>query len=213
MALKTRSKDSNGTYLKIFGGKIVQERTENFSSDNEVKVRENKLGKKVYYVEYDSVSGKLVHAEMRHIEDFGADVIELSIKDGIDNYQLSLNVNSRYGQSFMARMLAIDLDKPIEIIPYAFENKEGKKISGLNVHQNGQKINSLYTKDDPNGLPEAKQIRKGKELKWDFTDQTNFYYDKFEEFAAKFPEKSTDVHTEAVTTVFEDDIEEDELPF
>jgi hypothetical protein len=212
MALKTRNKGSNGTYLKIFGGKIVEERQENFTSDNEVKVRENKLGNKVYYVEYDSVSGKLVNAEMRHVEQINADVLELTIKDGIDNYLLSLNVDSRYGKSFMARMLGIDLDKPIEILPYDFENKEGKKISGLNIYQDGQKINSLYTKENPNGLPEAKQVRKGKEIKWDFTDQVNFYYDKFEEFAAKFPDKpATEAHEEV--SVFAEEIEDDELPF
>lgn len=213
MGLKTRSKDSNGTYLKIFGGKIVQERSENFTSDNEVKVRENKNGNKVYYVEYDSVSGKLVHAEMKHIEKISADVIELLLKDGIDSYQLTLSVDSRYGQSFMARMLALDLNEEVEIIPYAFENKEGKKVSGLNIKQNGEKVNSLYTKDSPNGMPEAKQVRKGKEIKWDFTDQTNFYYDKFEEFAAKFP-KQGDVHSsKEEVTDFDDDISDDELPF
>lgn len=213
MALKTRNKGSNGTYLKIFGGKIVEERQENFTSENEVKVRENKLGNKVYYVEYDSVSGKLVNAEMRHVEKISADVLELTIKDGIDNYQLSLNVDSRYGKSFMARMLGIDLDKPIEILPYDFENKEGKKISGLNIYQDGQKINSLYTKENPNGLPEAKQVRKGKEIKWDFTDQVNFYYDKFEEFAAKFPEKPAAAEVHEEVSVFAEEIEDDELPF
>lgn len=213
MGLKTRDKGSNGTYLKIFGGKIVQERSEMFTSDNEVLVRENKNGNKVYYVEYDSVSGKLTKAEMKHIEQISADVIELVLKDGIDTYKLTLNVDSRYGQSFMARMLAIDLDKEVEIIPYAFENKEGKKVSGLNVKQNGEKINSLYTKDAPNGLPEAKQVRKGKEIKWDFTDQTNFYYDRFEEFAAKFPDQPAEaIHAEAVGA-FDEDISDDELPF
>lgn len=212
MALKTRKSAGGKTFLKIFGGKIVQENSKPFDTEMELKERENKNGAKVYYIEYDSVAGMLTHADIRHVEQLGADVLELTISDRPESYVLSMGVDTRFAKSFMTRMLNLDLAKPVEIAPYSFEDKEGKKVSGLVLYQDEQKVQPLYTRETPNGMPDAKQVRKGKEIKWDFTDQTNFLYDEFEKFKAMFPEQE-ESYSPAAALAVEDDEEIDDLPF
>jgi len=216
MSLNKRTASSGKTFLKIFGGKIVQESSKKFTTDEELKERENKSGNVVYYVEYDSLSGLIVGATIRNVEALNADFLELDIVDVVEQYRLSIPIDSRFAQSFMYRMLNLDLSKPVEIVPYTFESKEGKKVSGLNLFQDGEKVAPLYTREVPNGLPEAKQVRKGREVKWDFTDQTNFLYDEFEKFKEMLPERAPEVATSSKSNTFEvadDDDAFDDLPF
>lgn len=210
MSLNTR-KSSGGTYLKIYGGKIVRESSKPFESDDPVKERENKNGNKVYYTEYDSVSGKLLGAVIESVESLGLEVIHLSLQDGPEYYTLSIPADGRFGKSFMMRAPNLDLSKEVEIVPYSFSDKDGKKVAGLNVFQSGSKVMPAYTKENPNGLPDARQVRKGKEIKWDFTDQTNFLYDEFEKFSASFPKKTEQEPVKVNTAAEEDDF--DDLPF
>lgn len=215
MSLNKRAASSGKTFLKIFGGKIVQESSKKFATNEELKERENKNKSTVYYVEYDSLTGLIVGADIRDVEALGADFLELEIVDVVERYKLSMPINSRFAQTFMQRMLALDLSKPVEIVPYSFESKEGKKISGLNLFQDGEKVAPLYTKENPNGMPEAKQIRKGKEMTWDFTEQLNFLYDEFEKFKKGLPEVVPE-QAVAKTNTFEiadDDDAFDDLPF
>lgn len=214
MSLNNRRPSSGHvTYLKIFNGKIVRESDKTFASELELKDRENKTGRKVYYVEYDSISGIITHAEMKHIDALGIDFIALTIKDGPDTYNLSIGAQDKYGKTFMMRMMNIDINKEVDITPYSFEDKEGKKVAGVNIYQNGEKLPSLYTREVPNGLPEAKQVRKGKEMKWDFTDQLNFLYDQFDVFKAKFPEVEPETARQPVSAPAAESEDYDDLPF
>lgn len=214
MSLNKRTKSSNSTFLKIFGGKIVQESSKPFETEETLKERENKNGTKVYYVEYDSVSGNIRSADIKHIESLAIDIIELEIVDVVERYVLSIPVDSRFGKSFMMRMMNIDLDKPVEIVPYSFTDKEDKKVSGLNIFQDGEKLAPVYTRDNPNGLPDAKQVRKGKETKWDFTDQMNFLYDEFDKFKEAIPVVAESPKATAAVEDFDTESEDfDDLPF
>lgn len=213
MALKTKS-SSQGVYLKIFGGKIVRESSQPWETDEKLLSRETKEGKKVYYTQYDSISGKITRANIKTIEAFNIDMLELDLVDVVERYSLSFPADGRFGKSFMTRMLNIDLASEVEIVPYSFEDKEGKRVSGLNIFQNGKKLDPSYTREKPNGLPEAKQVRKGKETKWDFTDQLNFLYDQFDKFKDIIPKPLEPTEQKVVS--FADDAadnEFDDLPF
>ena len=212
MGLKQRQ-STGKNFLKIFDGKIVKESKQPFESDLPIKERENKNGDKVYYVEYDMLGGKLSNADIRRVESLDTDILELHVDDFPDSYVLSIGVETRFGRSFLTRMLNLDLNKEMEIAPYSFKDKEGKQVSGLVIYQDGEKVMPVYTKEEPNGMPDAKKIRKGKDDKWDFTDQTNFLYDEFDKFKTKFP-KSTAAAAPAATAVEISEEEEfDDLPF
>lgn len=200
MSLNNKTRSGNRKFLKIFSGKIVQE----FSTPQtgeEVKKRVNKVGNEVYYYEYDSISGNITDANIRTIDSLSIDIIELDIQDVTERYTLSIPVNSRFGKSFMVKMLNIDVNQQVEIAPYSFLDKEGKQVSGVTLYQGTDrtKVESLYSRDNPNGMPEAKKIRKGKVETWDFTDQTNFLYDEFNKFASTIPKTESAVLENPVT--------------
>jgi hypothetical protein len=75
------------------------------------------------------------------------------------------------------------------IRPYDFEDADGKRVAGVTVQQNGQKIASQYTKDNPNGMPEPgrKKSRSG-ETTWDFSAQLDFLWERLLEFCATVEE-------------------------
>ena len=52
---------------------------------------------------------------------------------------------SRYLGSFLEKLVNIDLNEPVEISPYNFEDeKTGKKITGISVKQDDVKVESAY---------------------------------------------------------------------
>ena len=155
MGLITREGKKN--YLTIFDGKIASktDKAEYERSQTQpdmgysVITRENKNGVVVYERHYDALEGVISNATIQDGK-FGRN-IELEITDVDERYHLQMGLESRYASDFMNRFPSVDLDSVINISPFSFENDEGKKITGVSLKQNGEKIEKNYTKDNPNG--------------------------------------------------------------
>lgn len=234
------TKESNySTYLSIYGGEIVQEwRKEEPSADKipagkELQTREISMGKnagkKIWYVGFDYVAGKLTNVKLDTEGDFGSRII-LTIQDVDDNYILTLPINSSYGQSFLMKMTGIDLSKEVSFEPWQMSKEEWKKLtgrdtkngkSGLTIKQDDEKIDNAYTKDEPNGLPELIIKKVGKETKVNDDDRMIFLYERLEEFiqavnaADTTSSKPADgKYTDAGAPASDDNDEDyDDLPF
>lgn len=241
MALGNKEQNYS-TYLSIFNGQIVQEwrkkapKEEHIPAGKELKTREITMGKNsgntVWYVGYDYVAGMLTNVKLDTEGDYGSRII-LTIKDVDDTYILTIPVKSSYGQSFLFKMLNIDLSKEVSFEPWTMDEEQWRALtgktkkggkSGLTIRQgegDDNKIENVYTKDEPNGLPDLvrKETREG--VKWYSDDRDDFLLGKLEdEFipavngANNEPSKPAGNATNAPAPgADQQEEEEDDLPF
>lgn len=67
----------------------------------------------------------------------------------------------------------IDVKKEIKVSPQVKE-VDGKQKSSLFINQDGASIKHAYTKENPNGLPQMKQVKVAGNLVWDDTEALEF---------------------------------------
>jgi hypothetical protein len=153
-------------YLSVFSGKL----TRRVPADTEGSVsRENKNGKVVHELTYDKLSGILTGIEFRE-GDYGRE-IHFCIEDCPDTYRLQLPFSSKVAKSIIMRLPNCDLSAPLDI--HTGWDKE-KESTFAWIVQNGSKVLSAYTKENPGGLPPMEQIKvKGKDT-WDDSKQLEF---------------------------------------
>ncbi len=74
-------------------------------------------------------------------------------------------------------MVNIDLEKPLTLLPYYIEKKDepGKFSSVMVVNQDGVKVPSNYTKENPNGCPPLKEVTFKGQKAWDDTERSAFF--------------------------------------
>ncbi len=184
--LKKKGAGTNSTYMTIRNGAITQEWKE-FPTDveaDDVQERVNKNGKTVYFAEYESIEGMCEGAWFRMEPDM-SDEMRLRMQADDESYVVCMYVDGPYFRSFAKLVPNIDLTLPFEIKPYDFETKDGKRMVGVTVYQDGEKVLPAFTRDNPNGLPEAVQkVKKGKKV-WDFSDQEDFLWDVMQDFCAE----------------------------
>lgn len=101
---------------------------------------------------YNEVSGKITKLAFEE-GNFGENLqIEID-GDGV----VSLGTASSFGEDIMKKLPAIDLSKPVKLVPYAFEDG-GKSRKGVTVYQDEKKVESHYYDKDAkksiNGIPE-----------------------------------------------------------
>ena len=198
MGLKDNRR-TGGNFLKIFGGKIVKEWKDKPSDGQvpfgkEVLERELSMGPNKgeirYYIEFDSFEGRLVDVRFKNDEKFGPQ-IELGFQDVDENYTLTLPFGGSYGRDFLYKMKGIDYTKDVELTPYKISPGDWFKLTGrsrdkdktgLSVSQDGEKIAPLYTKDQPNGLPQLIfNESKTKGTTVDSTAHDDFLYERLME--------------------------------
>lgn len=162
------------TYLNIVGGKIsmrVKEGTEGAVS------RINKNNVTVWEMKYDKLSGRIADINLED-SDHGK-VWVVTIQDGIDYYYLHLPISGRITNGLMHRLPNIDLSQEVTLKVFRiFNEKKQKDQDYLVVYQGGEeksnKVENFYTRENPNGLPEMKQIKVKGVPTWDDTDQIEF---------------------------------------
>jgi hypothetical protein len=136
-------------------------------------------GKTVYEKFYDRITGKISKINYKTNDKYG-DSIEVYIDDCV------LNINwgdFSVRDSFIKRLPNIDLEKDVEC--GVFLDKETKRIVFV-VRQDGEVVPYAFTREEPNGIPQAiKKEERGKEI-WDFSVIENFLYDVLMEHIRKF---------------------------
>lgn len=203
--------DNNvSNYYNVTNGKIVKSYGKTEPDGIATTPRVNKNGETVYEQNYDYISGKISNCRVDSHDEYG-DSIKLTLTDSED-VELSIKFDSSYGRSFLFKLNNIDVSNDVKITPYSFTNKEGKGVTGLNVHQNGVKLLSEHTRETPNGLPQLKQVMFNGKNQWDKTEQITFLKEKLNGFISKLvPVEFTEVDAASEENTSIDD--KDELPF
>lgn len=149
------------------------------------KTSDGKEGTKIEKV-YSELIGKITKVGF-YEGDFGRS-LQVTIVDGDEKpVVLSLSTSSSYGEDMMKKLLSVDINKTIKIVPYSFvdENKKNKK--GVTLWQandktgKNEKIQNYFY--DPkkecniHGYPEPKKLKKPLSK-----DQWKLYFGEVREF-------------------------------
>lgn len=173
------TKSSGGAiFLSIANGKIVRQ----FKEANEnTTQRTTKTGRVVFEEFFKNVSGVIKQLQKKET-DFG-NYLSVTIDDGEDRYYLEMNYSSRYAASFLKTIPNINLQEPVRVMPWEMKDKQdaAKKITGITCYQQDvdgwKKILPYFTKDNPNGLPQMKQVKVKGQLVWDDSEMMQFLFD------------------------------------
>lgn len=182
MALKNNERVSGKIINVLSDGKMrlsVPEGTEG-AEKREYETSDGKKGVK-YELVFTELSGLIT--DVRFWEGNYGQSIQVTVIDGEEEpVILSLSTSSNFGEDLMKKLPNINLDKPVVISPFSFENDKGKKVRGVNITQDGKKIENYYydpkTKKNIHGYPELTDeflAKKGK-TKW------SKYFDEAREF-------------------------------
>lgn len=115
---------------------------------------------------------------------------------GKDGIVVSLSAASSFGEDFMKKLPAIDLDKEVKLSPYSFDDESGKKKKGLTIYQDDKKILNFYLSvktnakgekkyETANGYPELPKESKN----WD-ADDWKLYFAQARKFLLQEVQKS-----------------------
>ncbi len=170
--LGKRDRKPGVTWFKTFGGLIcrtVKEPTEDSRS------RINAVGDEVHEEYYDALEGRITEIALNQFT-YGDNVIrtleiELADEGSGERGRLSLPLLSQQARSFLVKIEGADVTKPLRI---DCGNIEGKKTQWLTITQNGKKIPPLYTKENPNGLPQWKEVMVSNQRQWDRSEELTF---------------------------------------
>ena len=170
MAL-SKPNGSSTIYLSVADGYLVRSYKEANANTTE---RVTKTGKLVYEEKFKDLTALLISGETKE-NDYGKQWAFKFINEGV-TYIVNISYSSRYASSFLKALPNIDLSIPVKFMPWSMVDKNDslKKITGITCYQNGNKIAPAFTKDNPNGLPEMKQIKVKGKVTWDDSDMTEF---------------------------------------
>lgn len=174
MALN-KSENAGTIYLSVSNGKLVQQ-VKQATTDSIERV--NKTGKVVHEVFYKELIGFISSIDTKE-NDYGKQW-QVVFTDGDDRYMVQMPYSGRYSSSFLKALPNIDKAKPVKFMPWEMQdrNDANKKVTGVTMYQedgNGWvKVPSYYTKEEPNGLPEMKQVKVKGKLTWDDHDMITF---------------------------------------
>lgn len=165
---------ANRTFLSVSDGKIVQRCTEHTPG---AIARVKKDNTTVYELRFGYIEGLLTSISTKETEWNGAKIKSwiLGIHDNGQDYQLEVKFDSSYATSMFKAFgnPAIDFTQPIKFGPYMKVVNDKKKTS-IYISQNGENIEWYYTKENPNGMPEMKQVIVKGQPVWDNFDQMQF---------------------------------------
>lgn len=157
-----------GNYITILNGKFCQRVKEDTAGAIQ---RTNKLGKTVWEKFYDSFTGKLVNIKTQDGA-YGKQWM-FYFKDKADVYILQLGYSNSFSKNIIKMLPNCDLTKEMRLSP-SVKEVDGVKKSSIFINQDGVAIKHAYTKDNPNGLPQMKQIVVKGNPTWDDTEQMIF---------------------------------------
>lgn len=94
---------------------------------------------------------------------------KLHLKDGADSYVVDMPYQSQMLRRFLRMAPNIDWSFPLSITVFKGKKQDGSEELAVWFQQGGETVKSFYTKDHPNGMPEATQDPITKD--WDFKPQ------------------------------------------
>lgn len=190
MARGSNNNENGAVYLRIAEGKIVEtvdESTSGAVSRTTKPSDEHPNGRTVWERKDDYVDGVITSIYRKEREYKGELMNSLAVRmaDKGESYLLEIKEGSRYWSSFLLRLPNIDLSKSVRVSPYDFTDKEGRRVIGLNVLQNGNKVEPKWNKTSPGDLPQGKQVRVNGKTVWDFEDRDQYLLNVMKTIAEK----------------------------
>lgn len=165
---------TNKIFLSVADGKIVQKVTD--ATPGSIP-RTKKDGAIVYEMRYANITGILIGISTRTNTYQGKEIKEwqFDINDGSDNYQVQMMFDSKYATSLLFALAnpAVDLAKPITITPW-MKVVDDKKKTSCYLKQGETAIDWFFTRDNPNGMPELKEVIFQGKKQWDGYDRMVF---------------------------------------
>lgn len=194
--------ESNAIFLTISNGKICKKVPKKTSISVE---RVNKNGVTVQEEYYKGWKGLITAIAVREHKDFGK-FWNITLTDDQGDAILQMNYSSGYAAAFLKTLPNITLDSDVIITPNLKIEGEKKKTTVF-VSQHGVSLKHYYTRDNPNGLPELKQIKVKGKLTYDDSDLMEFLENMvMTEIVPKLPKLGS-----KVAAIIDEDIEPETL--
>jgi hypothetical protein len=165
-------------YLSVKHHGIVEESKREREGFQPISIFVQRTGETItkFIKRYKSVEGFIKKIDYRESEYEGVKFNSWKIHIVDDQGKLGildLLLNSNPGTRFMKLAENLDFTKPVEFSAW-HDTKDDK--TAFVVKQNGHSVSQKYTRENPNGCPEP--VQRGRQGKWDFTDQEDFLYDR-----------------------------------
>lgn len=171
--------------------------------------RFNKMGQEVHELHYDTLSGRITDVYVNEGE-YGKDWL-INLFDGESTYALQIPQSIGSSIGVLARLPVVDYSKDVAIKVYYIENK-----THLVVYQSGRKLQSAYTKDNPNGLPPLeKKFVDGKEV-WDATKRNEYFENMLDKQIKRLIKEANEpegISSEQQPSEFLGEADHEDLPF
>lgn len=135
---------------------------------------------------FNQLFGKILNIEF-HDGEYGKNLL-ITVSDGTEEYTLSLNTGTPFGEDMLKKLPSVDLTKEVSLTPYAFEDDKGKTKKGMTVKQDGVAIKNFFydgTKNI-NGYPEPKPKKGDKPYT---TDDWKIYFTEARIFLVEYVEE------------------------
>lgn len=172
MALN-KGENAGTIFLSVSNGKLVRQFKE---ATKETVQRVNKMGKTVHEEFYKDLTGIISKIETKE-NDYGKQW-QITFLDGEEKYMIQMSYSGRYSSSFLKALPNVDKLKPVRFMPWQFKTEDGKDLSGVTLYQDygfgPSKVLPAYSKEEPNGLPEMKQVKIKGKITWDDDDMMKF---------------------------------------
>lgn len=161
---------THAAYYSISNGKICQ----SFKTMVEGAIeRTTKTGKKTFEKFYDYIDGIITNIETRENEYGKSWILSLLDEETGHTQILQFNYSSGYASAFLKALPNVDLSSKMKITPKLTVEGDKKKTTVF-INQHGHACKWAFTKDNPNGLPELKQIKVKGKVTWDDSDVMEF---------------------------------------
>jgi hypothetical protein len=170
---------------------------------------------------HDSLRGVLTDVFVKVDGTYGSELL-VTLRDNGEDYVVQMLMRSGYAKAFMSVAPNIALAEEIVLVPVAKNNTAKQRTDySMYINQHGSGLKWHYTRDNPNGLPDAVPCKikdeKTGEMKdsWDFSAQQNFFSQKMYELRSLLPgRKLTESRENTATAQGEPPAgAEDDLPF
>lgn len=145
---------TSSKYYTVLFGQIVRTVTEETVN---AKKRENKNGKVIHELIYESLYGNITNVRIQEDKKFG-DKLLIVLNDGEEVSTVQMPVDSRYFVNFISKLPNLNANTEYCLVPYEFNNENGKRVAGVNCYEGsnktGKKVEAYFTKENPNGMPD-----------------------------------------------------------
>lgn len=221
MSGKEQSQTS-GTWYSINEGKFKKKVTEETEGAiaRKWETPDGKSGIK-YELHYNALFGIIQSIKIVEGEYGQQVVVQLDKDEDGETPMIAISMNSKYGVDFLKKLPNIKLDQEVRLMPFNFENDDGKEVTGIRVdHKDGDgkfkvKVENFFSDGTKsiNGYPEPAANAKETYSKADWKNYFGYVVPKFlttyttENVLPKFHGKTT------MPEYPEEEIKPEDIPF